>query len=390
MSSEAKSIALVAGEASGDQLGGALIEELKARHPGANFVGIGGRRMREAGMDVWWDARELAVFGLFEVLSHFPRLLKIRNQLKKRLLAQRPDVLIGIDAPDFNLGLEIAMREQGVPTVHYVSPTVWAWRQRRVHKIARAADLVLCLFPFEPDFYAGHGVKAVYVGHPMADQIMADTDPGAARERIGVDPQAQTVALLPGSRAGEVSRLAGPMIGAARLLSARHPGMQFVGAMADEQLQRMFRAEMERLDFGEITLVAGDARSVIAASDVAMCASGTATLETMLVNRPLVMAYRIAASTYHLAKHLRLIRPQLFALPNILAGEALVPELLQHEATGERLASEVDKWLDDEAGRQALQARFTSIHEQLRCGASRRAAEAVSAFLRERSARSGP
>jgi lipid-A-disaccharide synthase len=374
-------IALVAGEASGDQLGAALVEQLRQRHPQARFVGIGGKRMQEVGVDAWWEAQELAVMGLFEVLAHFPRLLKIRRELRRRLLALQPDVYVGIDAPDFNLGLEIKLRRAGIRTVHYVSPTVWAWRKKRVRKIGRAADLVLCLFPFEPGFYEGHGVAARYVGHPMADQIDADTDPAAARVSLGLDPEVTTIALLPGSRVSEVSRLAEPMIEAVRLLLGRRPGLQFVAAAASEPVGAIFRQAMQVLGCEEITLVPNRPREVMAAGDVVLCASGTATLETMLVNRPLVMVYRIAASTFWLVKNLRVIKRQLFALPNILAGEALVPELVQDEATSERMAAEIERWLDDPGRCTKLRHRFNELHSELRCEASERAAAAVSGLL---------
>ncbi|MBT8065337.1 MAG: lipid-A-disaccharide synthase [Xanthomonadales bacterium] len=374
-------IALVAGETSGDQLGAALIHSLRSRFPQARFVGIGGPGMQNAGLEAWWDSSELAVMGLFEVLSHLPRLLKIRRELRRRLLELKPDLFIGIDAPDFNLGLEIALRRRGIRTVHYVSPTVWIWRKRRVHKIARAADLVLCLFPFEPAFYERHHVPAVYVGHPMADQIEPDPDPVAARKRLGLTPRATTVALLPGSRESEVSRLAAPMIEAARLLAERRPEIQFVAAMASPDVDRVFAGALAQSGFTSIRCIDGRARTVIASADAVMCASGTATLETLLVNRPLVMTYVISASSYQLAKQLRLIRPQSFSLPNILAGEALIPELIQKEATGPALAAAVSRWLDDEAARDILRRRFLDIHEQLRCGASEQAASAVEELL---------
>ena len=374
-------IALVAGEASGDQLGAALIGELRKHHPAAVFVGIGGKRMQSAGMDNWWDSEELAVFGLFEVLSHFPRLYRIRRELRQRLLALKPNVFIGIDAPDFNLGLETALRRKGIRTVHYVSPTVWAWREKRVRKIARAADLVLCLFPFEPVFYQGHGVSAAYVGHPMADQISADDDPTTARQRLGLNTLGIHIALLPGSRAGEVSKLAEPMIEAARILAQQTPGIHFSAAMANSRVRTQFETTMKRLAMQNIQLVDEDPRGVIAAADVVMVASGTATLETMLINRPMVVSYRLAPSTYLVAKTLKLVRTKFFSLPNILAGEALVPELLQDDANGPRMAEEVLTWLEDASRRQALQIRFSQLHEQLRCDASVRAAKAVAELV---------
>jgi len=297
------------------------------------------------------------------------------------LLALSPDVFIGIDAPDFNLGLEIKLRKKGIHTVHYVSPTVWAWRPGRVRKIGRATDLVLCLFPFEPAFFKDHGVPAAYVGHPMADQVSPDNDPASARTRLGLDPATTTIALLPGSRIGEVSRLAEPMIEAARILASRRPGLQFISAMASENVRNVFQEAMDRLDFTDIALVEHDPRTVIASSDAVMCASGTATLETMLVNRPMVVAYRVSSSTYQLVKKLGIVKLQFFALPNILAEAALVPELIQHEATGDRLAGEIDRWLDDENARTALRERFLELHDELRCDASKRAAEAVCGLL---------
>jgi len=383
MSPRSPAIALVAGEASGDQLGAALVEQLRLRYPQATFVGVGGRRMQEAGVEAWWDAGELAVMGLTEVLSHFPRLLKLRRELRRRLLELRPDVFIGIDAPDFNLGLEIQLRRAGIRTVHYVSPTVWAWRKKRVRKIGRAADLVLCLFPFEPAFYEGHGVTATYVGHPMADQIDADNDPPAAREKLGLDPALTTVALLPGSRVSEVSRLARPMIEAAHLLHAQYPDLQFVTAMASEEVDAIFGKAMEDLAEGSIARIPGRPRQVIAAADAVLCASGTATLETMLVNRPLVMVYRISPSTFWLVKNLKIIRPQLFSLPNILAGSTLIPELVQEEASSERMAAEIRGWLENPEKCADLRRRFDELHAELRCGASVRAADAVAGLLQD-------
>jgi len=377
------SISLVAGETSGDLLGAALISELRKHYPDAKFTGIGGRHMRAAGMETWWDCEELAVFGLFEVLSHFPRLYKIRRELRKRLLALKPDVFIGIDAPDFNLGLESALKKAGIRTVHYVSPTVWAWREKRVRKIARAADLVLCLFPFEPDFYRGHGVSAVYVGHPMADQIPTASDPTEARNRLGIEPEGELVALLPGSRVGEVSKLAEPMIEAARLIAARIPSVRFVSALANAKVRTLFESALEHPGNPAVQLVDNDPRTVIAAADVVMVASGTAALETMLINRPMVVSYRIAASTYQLAKSLKLVKADFVSLPNILAGEALVPELLQTEANGEQLAKQVLAWLDEPDRRAALHSRFSNLHSELRCNASEKAAAAVSALLAE-------
>jgi len=378
-------IALVAGEASGDLLGAALAERLRQQWPQARLVGVAGPGMQSAGVEAWWDIEQLAVMGLFEVVRHFRRLLALRNTLRDRLLELRPDVVVGIDAPDFNLGLEIQLRRAGLQTVHYVSPTVWAWRRRRVHKIARAADTVLCLFPFEPAFYEGHGVAAEYVGHPMADQIPPSTDPAAekrsARSQLGLPAEPETVALLPGSRLSEVRLLARPMLEAAAQLSRKRPGIRFVAAMANAGAEACFRAALQESGGIEVACFRDRSRSVIGAADVVLCASGTATLETMLVNRPLVMAYRLARSTYLAARYLGIVRRQLFALPNILAGEELVPELIQQEASADRLAAAAERWLGDEAARASLHARFAGLHRELRCDAAGRAAEAVARQL---------
>jgi len=382
MTESAPTIALVAGEASGDQLGAALVEKLKERFPQARFVGVAGSRMQAAGVEAWWDSSELAVMGLFEVIAHFPRLLRLRRALHRRLLKTRPDVFIGIDAPDFNLGLEIKLRRAGLRTVQYVSPTVWAWRQGRVRKVARAVDLVLCLFPFEPPFYRDHDVPATYVGHPLADQIEEDRDAAAARAQLGLDAAAETIALLPGSRAGEVGRLAGSMIGAAALLAKRRPGAQFVCAAADTVTESLFAEELQGAGSVDIRVVRDDPRTVIAAADCVLCASGTATLETLLVNRPLVVTYRVAPSTYRIGRMLNLVKLEWFSLPNILADRGLVPELIQNEATPENLARAAENWLDDGDARSELGRAFSELHDRLRCNAAGRAAEAVAGLLK--------
>ena len=373
-------VALVAGEASGDQLGGKLIEALRARVPDITCFGVGGDHMRAAGFETWWDRRELSVMGLFEVTRHLPRLLRLRRELLARLLEAQPDVVIGIDAPDFNLGLEKRLKRQGLRTVHYVSPTVWAWREGRAAKIAAAADLVLCLFPFEPPFYANHGVRAAYTGHPMADVIGNDPDPLAARHAIGLpngqDPR-PLIALLPGSRASEVGRLAAPMLDAAQQLNRRPGGARFVAALADEATAVPFSEQLDRRPGLDCHLVIGRALEVMAAADVVICASGTATLEALLINRPMVVAYRLAESTYRMARSFNLIKTRFIALPNILAGEGLVPELIQDAANGPAIAQAVSRWLDDDEAREQLKARFATMHEELRCDAAASAATAI-------------
>lgn len=376
-------IVLVAGETSGDQLGAALIHELKELMPAARFAGIGGQLMREQGMECWWDSDELAVMGLAEVVAHLPRLLKLRRALKERIIRQGPALFIGIDSPDFNLGLERKLRQRGIPTVHYVSPTVWAWRQGRVRKIARATDLVLCLFPFERDFFDGHGVEARYTGHPMADEIEMHHDREAARQQLGLAPGRPCIALLPGSRRGEVSRLADHLLGAAAILAGNNPGMQFVAPMAGEGVQQLFEAAMSRHSGVQCSLVRKQARAVIAASDLVLCASGTATLESMLIKRPMVVVYRFTHLTYLLGKSLRLMKSRFFSLPNILAGDALVPELEQYEVTASRIAREAQAWLDNPSRTATVMDVFEAQHQRLRMDASRSAARAVMSLLEQ-------
>lgn len=374
-------IALVAGEDSGDQLGAALMARLQVRFPGCRFVGVGGDRMRSAGMKCWWDCSELAHFGLFEVLAQLRRIWSLRRELLRRTLELKPDVFIGIDAPDFNLGLERRLKAAGIRTVHYVSPTVWAWRAWRIPGIRRAADLVLCLFPFEPEFLAAHDIAAAYVGHPLADQIDPVPDSGPARRSLGIEDDGPVFALLPGSRQSEVERLAEPMLGAARLLSEEFPDALFISALANRRVAAGFHARSEARAGPPVTTFEGRVREVIAASDVVLCASGTVTLETMLINRPMVVAYRLATPTYYLARATRLVKASSFSLPNILAGKPLVPELIQHAATDERMAREAAAWLRDEARRTALAGEFRSMHGTLRCNASERAAGAIAKLL---------
>ncbi len=377
-------IALVAGEDSGDQLGAALISSLKTRYPDARFVGIGGERMRALGMDCWWDCSELAVFGLFEVLSHFRRIWRLRKDLMARIESIKPDVFIGIDAPDFNLGLERKLKAKGIRTVHYVSPTVWAWRAWRIPRIRKAADLVLCLFPFEPDFLAQHDINAAYVGHPMADQIDAVESNTAARASLGLGDEQPVFALLPGSRQGEVERLAEPMLEAAEALKAQYPEARFITALANDKAAAVFGAASSNHPTLQVNAFRGQVREVIAAADVVICASGTVTLEIMLVSRPMVVCYRLSPSTYYLARTTNLVKAKRFSLPNILAGEDLVPELIQDAANGAEIARQASGWIADEKRRGALKHRFERLHETLRCNAGERAAEAVAGLLEQR------
>ncbi|HEY7639256.1 MAG TPA: lipid-A-disaccharide synthase [Steroidobacteraceae bacterium] len=375
-------IVLVAGETSGDNLGAHLIEALRARLPGARFAGIAGPRMIAAGCEAWERAEELAVMGLVEVLPHLPRLLRIRRNLRARVLAERPDVYVGVDAKEFNLRLAPQLKAHSIRTVQYVSPQIWAWRQGRVKTIGRAVDLVLCLLPFEKRFYDEHGVRAVFVGHPLADQIPLHLDPLAARAALGLEREGAYVALLPGSRQGEVARLSPDFAATVAWLQRQRPAMKFVAALANEAAHRTFAAALAAAGVHErVELVDGNAQQVMAASDVVLLASGTATLEATLVKRPMVVAYRLSALTTFLLKTLKLFKAPFFAQPNLLAGRRVVPEYFNDEVRADVLGPAVLAQLE-RADRDQLVQTFASIHETLRRDASARAAEAIVELIR--------
>jgi lipid-A-disaccharide synthase len=374
--------ALIAGELSGDILGAALISALRERFPGARFQGVTGPRMEAAGCETMASIEALSVMGLAEVLPALPRLFRLRRQLIERLLRERPDVVIGIDAPDFNLGLERRLRERGLRTVHVVSPSVWAWRSGRVKGIARAVDLMLCLLPFEPRFYASHRVRAQYIGHPLADQLDAQTAPQPARRLLGLPPDARCVALLPGSRSGELKYLAEPFARAAALLHARRPDLHLVTPLAKPGLRAALASAIARHAPGvPWTLLDGQSREAICAADVVLLASGTATLECLLLGRPMVVAYRTSALTGWLMLKAGLLRTRHVSLPNLLAQEPLVPELLQEQATAERITDEVLRLLDEPVARQRQLAQFDGVRAELRRDAARQAAQAIASLL---------
>ncbi len=376
-------IALVAGEASGDGLGAGLIKALRVRYPEAEFAGIGGDAMRNAGCETWFDASELALMGLTEILRHLPRLLKLRREFRQRVLDWKPDVFIGIDAPDFNLGVEQWLKQRGVRTVHYVSPSVWAWREKRAEKIGASADMVLCLFPMEPPIYARHGIDARFVGHPMADEIPLQTDREAAREALGIPAQARVLAVLPGSRLGEVSRLGPPFFAAAWQLCEQMRELHLVVPAANAKCKALIVEQMRTaaLPSARVHLLDRHAREAMTAADVVMLASGTATLETMLVKRPMVVGYRVAELTYRIVSTLGLIKVSRYALPNVLAGKDLAPELMQHDCNADNLAAAVRDWFEHPERVAALQADYLRLHQQLRQDASARAADAVAELL---------
>lgn len=378
-------IVLVAGEASGDNLAAKLIESLRQLLPEAQFAGIAGPRMIAAGCEPWERAESLAVMGLFEVIPHLPRLLRIRRKLVERVLADPPDVYVGVDAKEFNLRLAPKLKARGIPTVQYVSPQVWAWRQGRVRTIGQAVDLVLCLLPFEQRFYDEHGVPARFVGHPLADQIPLRLEPLPARRALDLDVTGTYIALLPGSRGGEVSRLAPDFAATVAWLGQRRPDLRFIAAMANARARAVFEAALDAAGVrSQVRIFDGRAQEVMAASDAILLASGTATLEAALVKRPMVVAYRLGALTSFLLERLKLFKAPFFSQPNLLAGRALVPEYFNQQVRADVLGPALLAQLE-RPDRDELLATFTRIHEALRRDASTRAAEAIVELLRTRS-----
>ncbi|WP_458730019.1 lipid-A-disaccharide synthase [Pseudomonas brenneri] len=363
-------IALVAGEASGDILGAGLMRALKAQHPSVEFIGVGGPLMQAEGLTSYFPMERLSVMGLVEVLGRLRELLARRKLLIQTLIAEKPDVFIGIDAPDFTLNIELKLRQAGIKTVHYVSPSVWAWRQKRVLKIREGCDLMLTLLPFEARFYEEKGVPVRFVGHTLADTIPLQADRAAARAELGL-PEGPLVALMPGSRGGEVGRLGALFFDAAERLLALKPGVRFVLPCSSPQR----RAQIEALLVGRdlpLTLLDGHSHLALAACDAVLIASGTATLEALLYKRPMVVAYRLAPLTYWILK--RMVKSPYISLPNLLAQRLLVPELLQDAATPEALAQTIAPLID---GGEEQTRGFDEIHRTLRRDASNQAADAV-------------
>lgn len=375
-------VALVAGEASGDTLGAGLIEALRELEPRAEFVGMAGPKMIAAGCVPWYRAEEIAVMGFLEVLPHLRRILALRRELVARIEKSGVDVFVGIDAQDFNRPAEAALKRAGLKTVQYVSPQVWAWRQSRVATIREAVDLVLCVLPFEPKFYADHGVNAKFVGHPLADMIPLEVDKADARAALGLPIDRPVLAVLPGSRRSEVSRLSAPFMATAAWLKQKRPNFTVAVALASDSTAELFRAATAGMDLGGAALIQLKAREVMAAADVVLTASGTASLEALLSKRPMVVAYKMVPLTYWLVRRLGVAKLPHFSLPNLLAGRGLVPEFVQGDVRPEVLGPAVLGVLDGTDLKPGWYDAFADIHRQLRCDASASAAREVLALVR--------
>jgi lipid-A-disaccharide synthase len=376
-------VAMVAGEASGDLLAGLLLGGMRPRWPALSSCGIGGPRMAAQGFEAWWPSDKLAVRGYVEVLRHYRGIVAIRQQLKARLLADRPDVFIGVDAPDFNLDLEADLKAQGVPTVHFVCPSIWAWRAERAEKIRRSCDHVLCIFPFEPALLAERGIAATYVGHPLAQVIPLQPDQAQARQALGLAPDARVLALLPGSRASEIESIAPRFLQAAALLLKAHPDLQLV-LPAMPSLKAAVEQHVQAAGLaGRVRVTAGQSHQVLAACDVTLIASGTATLEAALFKRPMVIGYHMNWLSWQIMRRKKL-QPWV-GLPNILCRDFVVPELLQDAATPPALAAAVDGWLQalvhEPAKIEQLHTRFTALHHELQRDTAQLASDAIEQVL---------
>jgi lipid-A-disaccharide synthase len=372
-------IALVAGEASGDLLGSLLLDGLKARWPDAKFVGIGGAQMQRSGMQAWWPSEKLAVRGYIEVLKHYRELVGIRNDLKARLLQEKPDIFIGIDAPDFNLDLERDLKAAGICTAHFVSPSIWAWRAERIEKMRTAVDHVLCIFPFEKKIYDDAGIAASYVGHPLAPVIAMQPKKAAARKQLGLSVQDKVVALLPGSRSDEIKYLIPRFFKASKLVQKREFAIKFIVPCVPSLKSTIERAAHQAGVAGQVILLDGQSHTVLAACDVALVASGTATLEAALFKRPMVIAYNMHWASWLIMRRKKL-QPWV-GLPNILCGEFVVPELLQSAATPQALADALLAWLDSPEKIRNLEQRFTALHHELLRDTPQLATQAIAQVL---------
>lgn len=377
---DSPTIAIIAGEVSGDILGAGLIHALKARYPQAKFIGIGGERMIAEGFETLFDMEELSVMGLVEVLKHLPRLLKIRRSIIEQLSALKPDVFIGIDAPDFNLDVELKLKQRGIKTIHYVSPSVWAWRQKRVYKIAAATNLVLAFLPFEKAFYDRFNVPCRFIGHTMADAIPLKPNREEACQLLNLDSTQRYVAMLVGSRGSEVEFLSEPFLKTAQLLHQRYPDVKFLVPLINQKRRQQFEQIKQRVAPElDMILLDGNARAAMIAAEATLLASGTAALEAMLCKSPMVVGYRMKPFTYFLAK--RLVKTKYISLPNLLADEMLVPELIQEDCQPTKLAEKLSLYLSEDKSavqnRHVLLQRFAELHQMIQCNADQQAAQAV-------------
>ncbi|WP_293643964.1 lipid-A-disaccharide synthase [Thiolapillus sp.] len=379
-------IGIVAAEPSGDQLAAGLMRELQKQHPQVTFEGIGGPQMTALGLQGWFPMERLSVMGLVEVLGRLPELLKIRKTLIRRWKRQPPDLFIGVDAPDFNLKLETTLKTDGVPTVHYVSPTVWAWRQKRIHKIRAAADLVLSIFPFEHDFLARHGVPCTYVGHPLAHRYPLQPDKKTAREQLGLSPDVPVLALLPGSRGGEVQRLARPFLQTAAACASQLDRLKVVSPLATDRTEAAFRQACEEFTPElDIMLTRNNTAQVLTAADVVLVASGTATFEALLCKRPMVVGYKVNPLTYRIIMGLGMLRIEHVAMANLLSEAPLAPEFIQQACEPEKLLPAVLNFFGDAPLVQGIFREYTRTHESLIMETDTLAAGAVLNLWRERS-----
>jgi len=371
-------VALVAGEHSGDLLGAGLIKALKQRHTNIEFIGVGGPLMQEQGLKSFFPMDDLAVMGIAEVLKQLPKLLKHRKQLVQYLIDEQPDVMVGIDAPDFNLTVEKRLKKAGIPAIHYVSPSVWAWRENRIKGIRQSVDHVLCLLPFEKEFYDKHQLPATFVGHPLADDIPLEWSKNDARKELNIEPHGKYLAILPGSRSGEIERMAPLFLNVAKRLFAKFPELKFVAPMISEQRAEQFN-HLVKQHAPELTINTpiGNSRLTMAASDYLLLTSGTVALEALLIKRPMVVAYRFHWLSYQIIK--RLFHAPFFSLPNLLAGRKIVPELAQAQASENNIEQELSVLI--ESDNHALLEQFTQIHQQLKVTASEKAADVVDSFL---------
>ncbi len=379
-------IAIVAGEASGDLLGSHLVQALRERLPQAEFIGIAGPKMIAAGVQSLFPIERLSVIGFHEVIRNLFSLLAMRRELKRKIVAFQPQVYIGVDAPDFNFGVERALRKQGIPTVHFASPSIWAWRGGRIRKIKRAVDHMLVLYPFEKAIYDKAGIAATYVGHPMADTIPLEDTRSAVREKLKLSPSARIIALLPGSRRSELHMHADLFVQTAQRVLELLPDVQFLVPLSTQATRRIFEEALYRHQAQDLplTILFGHAQDAMAAADCVLVKSGTATLEAALLKRPMVITYRIPKTTHFFVK--RLFYLPYFGLPNVLAGRFLVPELMQDQATPEKLAQALKTWLEDKEARESLIAEFERMHLELRQNTAQRASDAVIGLLQARGA----